>query len=103
MEELDMFQAIFRKIDEFCWWYMERIQTNAGTKFTPKYFQEGFFVRGVCLVSLSTYHQEMNDQVEVTWQTLQTIKHSIMVHTRVLEKYLHFELMNMTDHIVPVL
>ena len=45
----------------------------------------------------------MNDQVEVTWWTLQTISHSIMVHTRVLDKYIHFALMYTTDHIFPVL
>ena len=29
MHELDMFQARFGKVDEFGWWYMEIIQTNA--------------------------------------------------------------------------
>ena len=48
-------------------------------------------------------HQEMNGQVEVTYITLRTIAHYIMVHARVLEAYIHFELMYMTDHIFPVL
>ena len=48
-------------------------------------------------------HQEMNGQVEVTWRTLHTIAHSLMVHARVLEAYIHFVLMYTTDHIFPVL
>ena len=45
----------------------------------------------------------MNGQVEVTWRKLRTIKHSLMVHTKVLEAYIHFVLMYMTDNIFPVL
>ena len=45
----------------------------------------------------------MNGQVEVTWRTLRTVSHSIMVHARVPEVYVHFALMYTTDHIFPVL
>ena len=45
----------------------------------------------------------MNGQVEVTWRTLRTIAHSLMVHARVPEIYVHFALMYTTDHIFPVL
>ena len=45
----------------------------------------------------------MNRQFEVTWQTLKTISHSIMVHARVSDKYIHFTLLYMTHHIFPVL
>ena len=31
MNKLDMFQARFEKLDEFVWWDMERIQTDAVT------------------------------------------------------------------------
>ena len=48
-------------------------------------------------------HQEMNGQVEVTWRTLCTISHSLMVHARVSEVYIHFALMYTTDHIFTVL
>ena len=48
-------------------------------------------------------HQEMNRQVEVTWRTLHTFAHTLMVHARVLEVYVHFVLMYTTDHIFPVL
>ena len=48
-------------------------------------------------------HQEMNGQVEVTRRTLRTITHSLMVHARVLEAYIHFELMYTTDHIFAVI
>ena len=41
----------------------------------------------------------MNGKVEVTWRTLRTIAHSLMVHARVPEIYVHFALMYTTDHI----
>ena len=45
----------------------------------------------------------MNGQVEVTWRTLRTIVHSLMVHARVPKHYIHFALMYTIDHIFPVL
>ena len=45
----------------------------------------------------------MNIQVKVTWITLRTISHYLMVHARVSEAYIHFALMYTTDHIFPVL
>ena len=48
-------------------------------------------------------HQEMKVQVEVTWITMRTVAHYLMVHARVSEAYVHFELMYTTDHIFPVL
>ena len=45
----------------------------------------------------------MNGQVEVTWRTLRIIAHSLMVHARVLEAYIHFSLIYTTYHIFPVL
>ena len=45
----------------------------------------------------------MNGQVEVTWRTLRTVAHALMVHARVTEVYVHFALMYTTDHILPVL
>ena len=45
----------------------------------------------------------MNGKVEVTWRTLRTVAHSLMVHARVLEGYIHFSLIYTTDHIFPVL
>ena len=45
----------------------------------------------------------MNGQLEVTWRTFRTIAHSLMVHARVPENYIHFALMYTTDHIFPVL
>ena len=41
-------------------------------------------------------HQEMNIQVEVIWITLRTIENSLMVHLRVLEACIHFDLMYTT-------
>ena len=48
-------------------------------------------------------HQEMNGQVEVTWITLRTIEHYLMVHARISEAYIHFALIYTTDRIFPVL
>ena len=48
-------------------------------------------------------HQYMNVQVEVTWRTLCTVAHSLMVHAIVLEVYVHLALMYTTYHIFPVL
>ena len=48
-------------------------------------------------------HQDMNGQVEVTWRTLCTVAHYLMVHARVPEVYVHFTLMYTPDHIFPFL
>ena len=45
----------------------------------------------------------MNVQVEVTWGTLRTVAHFIMVHARVPEVYVHFTVMYTTYHIFLVL
>ena len=82
---------------------MERISADAGTQFTSTKFKEECQIRGVHLTLASPKHQEMNGQVEVTWRTLSTIVHSLMVHARVPENYIHFALMYTTDHIFPVL
>ena len=85
-----MLQARLRKVDEFGWWDMEIIQTDAGTQFTSKEFQEVFSVYGLQLSFAAPDHQEINSQVEVTWQTLQTIAHSIMVQALLYVKYIQF-------------
>ena len=61
---------------------MERIQTDAGTQFISKEFQEGLSVHIVQLSLAAPDHQEINSQVKVTWVTLRTITHSIMAHVR---------------------
>ena len=57
------------KVYEFGWWDTEIIQTDAGTQFTYKDFQESLSVRGLRLELESPDHQEKNGQVQVTWQT----------------------------------
>ena len=47
MDKLDMFRTIFGKVDEFGCWNMEGIQTNDGTQFTSKEYQESLSVCGV--------------------------------------------------------
>ena len=47
--------------------------------------------------------QDMDRQVEVTWRMLRTIAHTLMVHARFSEAYIHFSLMYTIDHIFPVL
>ena len=103
MEKLDMFQEVFGKLYQFGWWDMEIIQTDAGTRFTSKEFQEVLSIRGVQLTLASSDHQEMNGKVEVTSQALRTITQSIMVHALVYNEYIHFELMYPTDRVFTVL
>ena len=103
MEKLDMFQFRFGEIDQFGWWDLERISADAGTQFTLTEFKDECQTCGVCLTLAAPEHPEMNGQVEVTWRTLRTIAHSIMVQARVSEVYVHFALMYTTDHIFPVL
>ena len=43
----------------------------------------------------------MSGQVEVTWRTLRTVAHSLMVHARVPEVYIHLALMYTTYRIFP--
>ena len=36
MDNLDMFQSIFGKIDQFGWWYLERISADSGTQLPQR-------------------------------------------------------------------
>ena len=87
MDKLDMFQSRFRKIDQFGWWDSEIISADVGTQFTSTEFKEYCQNRGVCLTLVALEHQEMNGKVEVTWRTLRTVAHDLMVHARVQEVY----------------
>ena len=66
-------------------------------------FKEKCQTRGVCLTLAASEHQDMNGQVEVTWRTLRTVAHALMVYARFPEVYVHFSLMYTTDRIFPVL
>ena len=57
MDKLYMFQAIFGKLDEFGWWDMEIIKTDAGTQFTSKEFQKGVSVHGLKIALEEPHHQ----------------------------------------------
>ena len=103
MDKLDMFQSRFGKIDEFGWWYLERILADAGTQFTSTEFKEELQNRIVNLKLAAPEHQEMNGQVEVTWRTLRIIAHSLMVHARLSEAYIYFAFIYTTDHIFTVI
>ena len=96
MDKLDMFQSRFGKIDQFGWWYLERISADTGTQFTSIEFKDDCQTRGVSLTLAAPEHQEMNGKVEVTWRTLHTFAHSLMVHARVPEVYVHFALIYTT-------
>ena len=66
-------------------------------------FKEECETCGVHWKLVAPEYQEMNGQAEVTWRMLRTIAHSLMVHARFSEAYIHFALMYTTDHIFPVL
>ena len=74
-----MFQSRFGKIDQFGWRDLERISAGAGTKFTWTEFKDECQTRGVCLTLAALEHQEMNGKVEVTWRTLCTIVHALLL------------------------
>ena len=60
MYKLDMFQAIFIKVDEFGWWHLERIQTDTVMQFISREFQEGLSVHGVCLTLAALEYKDIN-------------------------------------------
>ena len=66
-------------------------------------FKEECQTRGFYLALAAPEHQEIYEQVKVTWRMLRTILHSFLVHARVSEAYIHFSLMYTTDHIFMVL
>ena len=98
MHKLDMLQSIFGKIDQFGWC---KNSADIGTQFTSTEFKDECQTRRVSLTLAAPDHQDMNGQEEVTCRTLRTVAHSLMVHARVLEVYVHFALMYTTDHIFP--
>ena len=83
MDKLDMFQSRFDKIYQFGWLNLEIISAHAGTQFTSTEFKEECQTCGVHLTLEAPEHQEMNGQVEVTWRTLRTVSHYLMLHARV--------------------
>ena len=103
IDKLYIFQARFGKIDEFGWWDLERISSDAGIQFTSTDFQDECQTRRVWLTLATTEHKEINGKVEVTQRTLCMITHSLMVYAKVLEDYIHFSLMYTVDHILLVL
>ena len=58
MDKLDMFQSRFGKINEFGWWYIERISSDAGKQFTSTDFKEEFQTCGVHLVLAALEHSK---------------------------------------------
>ena len=97
MDKLDMFQSRFGEIDQFGWWNLERISADAGTQLTSTEFKEECQTHGVRLTLAVPEHQEMNGQVEVTWITLRTIAHALMVDDRFPEVYVYFSLIYTID------
>ena len=57
MDNQDMFQSIFGKIDEFRWWDLERVLEDAGTKFTSADFKEKCQTCGVYFTLEAPEHQ----------------------------------------------
>ena len=84
MEKLDMFQSRFGEIDQFGWWYLEKVSADAGRQFTSTEFKDECQTHRFCLTLAAAEHQEMNGKFEVAWRTLRTVAQSLMVHARVL-------------------
>ena len=47
MDKLDMFQAIFGKIDKFGWLDLEIISSDSGTQFTSTEYQDKCQTQGI--------------------------------------------------------
>ena len=60
MDNLDMFQSRFGRIDRFGWWYLEIIQADSRKQFTSTEFKEERQTCGVDFMLAATEHQEMN-------------------------------------------
>ena len=103
MDKLDMFQARFEKMDKFGLWGLEIISADSGAQFTSTEFQDECKTHGVTLTLEVMEHQEVNGKFKVTCRTMYTITYSLMVQAKVSEAYIHFALMYMVDHILPVL
>ena len=56
MDKLDMFQSMFGKIDEFVWWYLERISADAGMQFTSKELKDKLQTCSVYLALAALEH-----------------------------------------------
>ena len=82
---------------------LKNISADAGAQSTLTNFKEECQTCGVNLTSAAPEYQGMIIQVKLTWRTLRTIAHSLMIHARVSEAYIHFALMYTTDHIFWVL
>ena len=63
---INIFQSKFGKIDQFGWWYLERVSSDVGTHFTSTEFKEECQNREFCLTLAAPEHQEMSGQVEAT-------------------------------------
>ena len=72
-------------------------------QFTLEEFKEECHTCGVHLTLAAPVHQQMNRQVEVTWRTLRTIEHYLMIHAIFLEAYIHFTLIYRKYRVFPVL
>ena len=57
MDELDMLQVRFLKIDEFGWWDLERISADAGTQFTYTDSQDKYQTCGIRITLAALDHQ----------------------------------------------
>ena len=63
MDKLDIFQSVSGKIDEFGYWYLERVSVDAGTQFNSTEFKQEFQFCGVHMTLAAPEHWEMNGQV----------------------------------------
>ena len=57
MDKLDTFQSRFGRIEEFGWWYLERISADTSTQFTSTKFKEECQTHRVNFTLLAPEHQ----------------------------------------------
>ena len=66
MDNLDIFQSRFGKIDEFGWWDLRRISADAGMQFTSTEFQDKCHNHGVNLMLADIEQKEMKRPIYFT-------------------------------------
>ena len=90
MDKLDMFQSRSGKSTNLDGWTYKAFQQMQDCNLPQWSSKKNIKTHGIHLMLAAPEHKEINGQVEVKWRTECTIAHSLMVHTRVSEAYIHF-------------
>ncbi len=85
---LSNFAAEHRLIWGFTFWDIEKIKSDASTKFTSQKFEQFFADKRVTVTFAPPKHQEGNNFAEMTWQSLRKLTQCMLMHARLPDMYL---------------